>query len=184
MEPASLPPPDPWAITLAAAMPRHPGIFDHIVNQATQLGVAAIVPLVTARSVVRLEAARADARHRRWTQLAIAAAQQSGRGTVPAIAPVTMFAEALRQHPAFDRLLVPTLGADLPSLASVLGPPVPHRILLLIGPEGDFTSEEVAQASGVGAHPISLGPWVLRCETAVVAALAMLQDTLRIAHQK
>lgn len=173
------PPSEPWHVTLAAAIPRHPGAFDQIIDQSTQLGVMAIVPMVTARTVVRPDVARLDARRRRWMQLAGEAAQQSGRTTIPHIDRPMMFDELLTQRPAFDRLLMPAVQPEAHELPSALAGEVPRRILLLIGPEGDFTADEISRATACGAQVVCLGPTILRCETAAVVALAILIQTLR-----
>lgn len=177
--PAPAPPAERWRITLAAAVPRHPAAFDQMIDQATQIGAAAIIPMTTARSVARPASAPGDARHRRWEHLAAAAAEQSGRAAVPRIAPVTPLAEVLASAAAYDRILLPTVGATSASVADWLHSPIPQRLLVLIGPEGDFTPEEVAEAARQEALPISLGYQVLRCETAALVVLTVLVQTLR-----
>ena len=178
LRPVPVPPPEPWQVTLAAAVPRHPGAFDQIVDQATQLGVAAIVPLMTARTVVRPDMARLAARHRRWTRLAVEAAQQSGRPTIPRIESPTTLDEVLARRGAFDCMVMPAVVFGAPDLSREISG-APRRVLLAIGPEGDFTPDEVLRATTCHAHIVSLGPTILRCETAVVAALAVLFQALR-----
>ncbi|MBI4226689.1 MAG: 16S rRNA (uracil(1498)-N(3))-methyltransferase [Candidatus Omnitrophica bacterium] len=179
VRPAPRPPPEPWAVTLAAAVPKRPGAFDQIVDQATQVGVAAIIPMTTARSVVRPVTPQESARHRRWGSLAREAAQQSGRATVPRVAPITPLADVLAQASEYDRLLMPTVGAQDDSVIQWLHPPVPRRLAILIGPEGDFTPDEIAHSARAGVMPISLGHNVLRCESAALAVLAVVLHTLR-----
>lgn len=184
LRPAPTPPPEPWVVSLAAAVPRHPAAFDQIVDQAVQVGAARILPMVTARSVARVEPARAATRHRRWRHLAEAAAEQSGRATIPTVELPATLPEILAQRAQYDRLLIPTVGAPWTPVADWLRPPIPRRVLLLVGPEGDFTPEEIQQASAAGAIPISLGDSVLRCETASTVALALLTHTLRCLAEK
>ncbi len=184
VRPVALPPEDPWNVTLAVAIPRHPGLFDQIVDQATQLGVSTMIPMLTHRTIVRLDAVRAAARERRWTQVAIEAAQQSGRTTVPTIVPVTTFTHALAMGQASDCRLLPTLGEGTIPLAEAVRRAVPRHLFLYIGPEGDFTPKEVAQAIGEGAVRISLGHRILRCDTAVVAALILLTQALQDLSKK
>lgn len=179
VRPAALPLEDPWHLTLAVAIPRHPGLFDQIVDQATQLGVSTIVPMLTQRTVVRFEAARAAIRERRWGRIAIEAAQQSGRTVVPTIAPAATFSSVLAMGLASDCRLLATLGEGTIPLAEAVRRCPPERLCLYIGPEGDFTPEEVAQAEQAGAAQISLGHRILRCETAVVAALTLLSQALQ-----
>lgn len=176
---AVLPPPEPWAVTLAAAIPHRPGAFDLIVDQATQLGVAAIIPLVTARTIVRLDPARAAGRQRRWARLAVEAAQQAGQGLVPPVAPVTTWDALLQNAASYDLVFLPTPGAAPGSWASLLRQRRPRRLLVIIGPEGDFTPQELAQAAKAGMHQISLGHNVLRCETAATVAVSLLLYALR-----
>lgn len=174
--PAPRPPDESWTITLAAAVPRHPAAFDQMIDQATQLGASTIIPMVSARSVAR---PHEGTRHQRWVRLAEAAAQQSGRATIPRVAPVTPLADVLADAASYDRILLPTVGATSSAVAEWLRPPTPRRLLVLIGPEGDFAPDEIAAAERAGAMPISLGHHVLRCEAATVAILAVLVQALR-----
>ncbi len=153
-------------------------------DQAAQIGAACIIPMITARSVTRVEPARGTVRHRRWRHLAEAAAEQSGRATIPTVELPRTFSEVLARRADYDRLLIPTVGAPWMPVTDWLRPPIPRRILLLVGPEGDFTPEEIQQASDAGAVQISLGDNVLRCETAVPVVLALLTHTLRCLPRK
>lgn len=173
------PPPEPWSVTLAAAVPRHSGAFDQIVDQATQIGVSTIIPMMTARSVARMEPSRGSARHARWTQLAEAAAAQSGRATIPRLTAPMGWPAVLALRTDYDRVLMPTVGAPWRPVEAWVAPPSIQRFLLLVGPEGDFTSEEICEAAAVGAVQISLGHNVLRCETATTVALTLLLGALR-----
>ena len=178
VRPVPIPPSEPWQVTLAAAIPRHPGAFDQIIDQSTQMGVTAIVPLVTARTVVRPDSARLTSRQRRWTQLAVAAAQQSGRSMIPRIESPTTLDEILARRGVFDCIVMPAVVFGAPDLSKAIFES-PRRVLLVIGPEGDFTPNEVLRATACRAHIVSLGPTILRCETAVVAALAVIFQALR-----
>ena len=150
--------------------------MDYTIQKAVELGAAAVQPLVADRSVVRLSGERAGRRTAHWRAVAVAACEQSGRNTVPPVGDVLPLDGWLARLPAAadgERrlLLTPRAGQRLRDL----GPP-PRSILLLAGPEGGFTGEEEAAARRAGFRPLSLGPRVLRTETAAVAALAAIQS--------
>ena len=145
--------------------------MDYTVQKATELGVHRITPLVTERSVVRLEAERAERRTDHWQALASGACEQSGRVRVPVVeAPVGFGAWLDAGVPGTGVLLDP---------AAKLGPrdlPAPQGVLtLLVGPEGGLAPAERTAALERGFTGIRLGPRVLRTETAAVTALAALQ---------
>ena len=164
----------PLAVTLAQAVSSGERM-DYTIQKAVELGAAAIQPLATHRSVVRLSAERAGRRAEHWRAVAVAACEQSGRNHVPPVGEVLPLDRWLASLPvvtAGERrlLLSPRAGQRLRDL----GPP-PRAVVLLSGPEGGFTAEEEAAAQRAGFQPSSLGPRVLRTETAAVAALAALQ---------
>ena len=172
-EPAAAP-----RITLAVGLIR-PERFEWIVEKATELGVASVVPLYTHRARSRPAGGGAATRSARWQRIAAEAAAQSGRAFVPIVSEPQEFDEfvgGLRGQPA----LLCTLQADGAGLDALSGA---YRgtdaLTLLIGPEGDFTDDEVALASAAGARAVRLGRGVLRSETAAIAALAIVQHTLK-----
>ncbi|MEW5893951.1 MAG: 16S rRNA (uracil(1498)-N(3))-methyltransferase [Pseudomonadota bacterium] len=147
--------------------------MDYTIQKAVELGVAGIVPLALRRSVVKLEAERADKRRRHWQGVAIAACEQSGRLRVPELRPVSALADWLAQvkgEHAAGFLLDPAGGRRLAELPRPAG-----RIWLLAGPEGGLEPAEAELARGAGFLPLRLGPRILRTETAALAALAALQ---------
>jgi 16S rRNA (uracil1498-N3)-methyltransferase len=160
----------PLAVTLVQGIARGERM-DLVVQKATELGVAAIVPVVTARSVVRLDG---DARERKlahWRGIAVAACEQSGRARIPAIAEPAALAEHLgARGPATRLLLVPDAPVSLVEAARGL-----TAVQVLIGPEGGLEDEEVAAALAAGYHACRLGPRILRSETAAITAIAVLQ---------
>lgn len=162
------PAPRRLSVTIACAIPRKGGM-DAIIDKLTQLGVHSIIPLVTARAVVRLDAQVQSARFERWQKLARAAAEQSQRSDVPTLQPVTRIADVASNSDQFDAKLIATLAGDTVSIAQALAGPPPRSILAMIGPEGDFTPDEVRLAVADGFTPVSLGRHVLRVETAAVA---------------
>ncbi len=166
------------AITLAAAIPGQ-GKVEEIINQAVQLGVSGFIPMLTQRTEFRLSGDRLQAKQRRFLQVAVEAMKQSGALFLPVVAPVTTWAECLAGFSQYDLALIASLQGPYPPLKPMLSSIKPRRILILIGPEGDFTLEEVDQAVAAGARCFSLGPLVLRCETAAIAAVSIVSHLAR-----
>ena len=182
--------PLPCEITLAQALPKG-SAMDAIVRKATEIGAARIVPLESERTQVHLDAGREDKKTDKWRVAALEAAKQCGNPWLPEIAPIqnaTAFmraAAATAASPcAADNLrLVASLYPDARSLKTILasfaGKPPPKKALWLIGPEGDFSPAEMSVAAESGFVPVTLGPLVLRCETAATYALSILSYELR-----
>ncbi len=147
--------------------------MDYTLQKAVELGVAAIEPLLTRRTVVRLDAGRRQRRRAHWQGVVMAACEQCGRNRLPAVGEIHDFPDWLvgtRQRTAVKYLLDPEGGLRLRDL------PAPDRpVLLLAGPEGGLEPAERAAALAVGFLPLRLGPRILRTETAAVAALAAMQ---------
>lgn len=159
----------PLAVTLAVGMPANERM-DGLVEKATELGVAAIQPLMTERSVLRLQGERADKKIAHWQGVAAAACEQCGRTRVPLVAPVRGLADWLRALPAATGpRFVLSLRTPQP-----LAAPREAAVTFLSGPEGGLSEAEEALASAAGFVPVSLGPRVLRADTAPLAALAHL----------
>jgi 16S rRNA (uracil1498-N3)-methyltransferase len=161
----------PVAVTLALAMPANDRM-DDLVEKATELGVARIQPLHCERSVLRLAGERAEKKRSHWQAVAQAACEQCGRTRVPVVAPVREFDAWLAESPpaAGSRRLLLSL-ADARPWPGTAG----SDVTLLSGPEGGLTPAEEAAARAAGFEPVSLGPRVLRADTAPLAALARLQ---------
>ncbi len=176
--PIRLRPPSPWEITLALAVPGNVKM-DEIVNQAIQLGAGRIVPLVTERTVTRFTPERWRSRQERLNRVAVEAAKQCGVSRLPAVESLTRWQELLESFPSYDLILMASVEGPHEPLASVLAEKPAKNILLLIGPEGDFTREETETAAAQGARRFSLGPTILRCETAAASALSILNFLLR-----
>jgi len=145
---------------------------DWIVQKATELGVCRLVPWQAERSVVRLEPDRAAERARRWRRIAEEAARQCGRADVPEVAVPGTLAAALEAPHGFERVVFHA-GAGSP-LSGLVHPGSPG-ILAVVGPEGGLTDREVEACLASGCALATLGPRVLRAETAAVAAAALLQ---------
>ncbi len=165
----------PLAITLAQSVPKGDKM-DAIVRAATELGVARVVPIVTARTIVRLDDARASDRVRRWRRVAIEATKQCGRAVVPEVEPPRRLVDFVASAGADGLRLCLWEGATR-ALGAVLdaGERSPVLATVLIGPEGGFAEEEVGLVSTHGFVLASLGPRVLRTETAGPAVIAALQ---------
>jgi 16S rRNA (uracil1498-N3)-methyltransferase len=170
--------PPSWRITLAVAVPKQ-GLLDEIVNEATQLGVGSIVPLLTQRGVVRGTPDSFSKKEKRLAQIAIEAGKQSGVSFLPAILPATPLERWIPVFSDYTLVLMATVEGPHEKLTDLLSQGDLHKILLLIGPEGDFTEDEIRQATQRGAHRISLGPTILRCKTAALSALSILIFLLR-----
>lgn len=160
----------PLAITLALGISAGERM-DYSLQKATELGVTAIQPLATERSVVKLAGERADKRLQHWQHVVIAACEQCGRNRVPAVAPVQKLFAYLAAVDRNKRLLLLSPDAATP-LRRV---PPSADVVLLIGAEGGLAPSECEAAAASGFEPVSLGPRILRTETAPVAALAVLQ---------
>jgi 16S rRNA (uracil1498-N3)-methyltransferase len=142
------------------------------IEKATELGVTDIYPLAAARSDPRLIAA-AGKRVERWRRLALQASQQARRAAPPLIEPPQTLHQALGQ--TFDLSLVLAETERVTSLRQALRPATPaSHIALALGPEGGWTSDELAEFTRAGWQPVSLGPGILRAETAAIAALAVV----------
>ena len=145
--------------------------MDYSLQKATELGVHAIQPLATERSVVRLAGDRAERRQQHWQQVVASACEQCGRNRIPAVAPVQPYYTFLAQVDRSKRLLLLSPDASLP-LRQVAPA---NAAVLLIGAEGGLAPAEIEAALAGGFEAVSLGPRVLRTETAPLAALAVLQ---------
>jgi 16S rRNA (uracil1498-N3)-methyltransferase len=143
--------------------------MDWIIQKAVELGVAWIQPVVCDRSVVRLSAERAAKRAAHWRRVAVAACEQSGRNRVPEVRPSLGFQSWIALPAETQRW---ALMPGAPALAAQ--PPPAGRVELLIGPEGGLSERERELAMSQGCAPVSLGPRVLRTETAPIAALAAI----------
>ena len=153
--------------------------MDWLLEKATELGAASITPLAAERSVLKLKGDRADKKIERWQAIAISACEQCMRNQVPPVAAATDFAGWLRDMaPALPqgtlRLLLSLSEGTQPLLEAVADAPADAPVVFLSGPEGGLTANEEALAQANGFIPVTLGPRVLRAETAPLAALAVL----------
>lgn len=144
--------------------------MDYAIQKAVELGVTAIQPVFTERTVVKLNGPRLEKRLQHWQGVIVAACEQSGRNLLPQLLPVVAFKTALALPVDHKLILAPSANQSLPTATS------PDSVGLLIGPEGGLSDAEIELATAQGWQPWQLGPRVLRTETAGSAALAVLQS--------
>ena len=148
--------------------------MDLAITKMVELGIQRISPIATERTVVRLKGDRAKSRLARFESLSRAAARQSRNPCPPRIDPIQSLESLLGRAPDAELLLIPEASGRARPLAEVLPPRPPASALVLIGPEGGFSAAELAKAREAGFTAVSLGPRVLRAETASIAAASIL----------
>ena len=151
--------------------------MDWLVEKATELGAASLTPLLAERSVLKLKGERGEKKRDHWQAVAVAACEQCGRNQVPVIHPAVTLAQWLAAHPqtsSESRAVLSLAPGSRPLLQAV--PAGAGPVVLLSGPEGGLSPQEEAAALAAGFAPITLGPRVLRAETAPLAALALLDQ--------
>lgn len=161
-------------VTLAQCLPKAKKM-DLIIQKCTELGAHKIIPTLSERSVSKGE------KLPRWRKIVKEAAEQSGRSIIPEIAPLTPFEQVLKLKPEFDLALIPWELERETSLKKVLTTHLPagkagqpNNLLILIGPEGGFSRKEIELAKPAGFTPLSLGPRILRTETAAMVVLSII----------
>lgn len=152
------------ALTLAIALPKGPR-QDFLIEKCTELGVRALQPIVTERSIAEATPHRLQ----KWQRTAIEAAKQSGQCWLPEFHEPKSLAELVKDFNRFDRVLLMKPGGDRLELSSPI-----NSLLAIVGPEGGWTDDEVALLVSSGAKAVSLGPNILRIETAAIALAAMV----------
>ncbi len=153
--------------------------FDWVLQKGTELGVGDFVPVLSARCIVGSLDDVSEARVERWQRIVVEAAEQAGRAVVPRLAAPMLFARACESAPRYGLSLIPWEGEHALSLRQALGQALqpldqPRAINLFIGPEGGFAEDEIVTAKGFGVIPVTLGPRILRAETAGLAAAAAI----------
>lgn len=161
-------------ITLIQGLPKGER-WDYILQKCTELGVSSFIPVISQRSMVRLKKEEATKKHQRWLKIVKEAVEQSSRQIVPEIFPVTDLASALASVRECDLIVAAWEQEKKESLASLLKSQNSiKRIALVIGPEGGFSPEEAFLFESAGAKAVSLGPRILRSETAATALCAIV----------
>ena len=176
-------PPPSCLITLAQAVPKGKNM-DLIVQKAVELGASLIAPILSDRTIVQLDAAELEKKRAKWQEVALEACKQCGQNHLPAVAkpvpPKDFFARAERS----ELLLIASLQPDAKPLKSILADFVsthshlPRSVTIMVGPEGDFTPAELSLAKSHGCLPVTLGPIILRTETAAIYCLSVLAHEL------
>lgn len=161
----------PYAVTVAQALPEA-SKMDWIIEKAVELGVHSIQPLASQRCVVRLSAERAAKKMQHWQGVIVAASEQSGRNRLTALAEPVDFNQWVQQKNLHVRIMLSPRAEQ--SLSDWARHHPPQSVALMIGPEGGFTDKEEDLAIAQGALMLSMGPRVLRTETAGLSALAAL----------
>ncbi len=165
----------PLNVTLGQVVSRGDRM-DYAVQKATELGVTSVAPLTSERCEVRLDDDRREKRRQHWQQVIISACEQSGRVLIPEVAPIQSLQQWLESANADLKLILhPYAGSDQANGIWSDDSKPPGSVLLLVGPEGGFNDLEVSLAEQAGFKRLSLGPRILRTETAPVAALSYLQ---------
>ncbi|MEM0897326.1 MAG: 16S rRNA (uracil(1498)-N(3))-methyltransferase [Verrucomicrobiota bacterium] len=163
-------------LTLAQAIPKGKNM-DLIIQKATELGAAEIVPIISERTIVRLEPGEAAKKQDKWQRIALEACKQCGQNFLPTVAGPLTIDEFFAQKPSAELPLVASLQPGAISIKEVLaesGNERPASALMLVGPEGDYTPAEINAAKAYGCRPVTLGPIVLRTETAAIFTLSVL----------
>ena len=174
-------PPLRCQITLAQAIPKGKNM-DLIVQKAVEIGAAEIAPVISDRTVVRLDEENAASKQSKWQTVAIEAAKQCGQNWLPRVHVPQTMSQFFQHGRRFDLQLIGSLQSDAVHLKKILAehPDRPKSVLMLVGPEGDFTPAELALARSHGCRPITLGPIILRVETASIYCLSILSYELLV----
>jgi 16S rRNA (uracil1498-N3)-methyltransferase len=173
-------------IVLGQAIPKGKNM-DLIVQKAVEIGAAEIAPIISDRTIVQLDSESASQKQVKWQQIAIEAAKQCGQNWLPHVHAPKKLAEFFStSDQRFDLHLIGSLQPDAQHLKRILEiyssehGDRPRSVLMLVGPEGDFTPAELALARRHGCQPITLGPIILRVETAAIYCLSVLSYELLI----
>jgi len=175
--------PLPCQVILAQAIPKGKNM-DLILQKAVELGAAEIIPILSERTVVQIEGDELTRKQEKWNGIIIEAAKQCGQNWLPDVRRPVALKALFETGPPFDLMLIASLQPDARRFRDVLAefaaamPSGTRRILVLVGPEGDFTPAELSLAKGHGCSPVSLGPIVLRTETAAFYCLSAISYAL------
>jgi 16S rRNA (uracil1498-N3)-methyltransferase len=168
-----------FALTLVQAVPKGK-LFEWILEKATELGVVRILPLLSDRTVVQLDGEEGERKREKWERVVVEACKQCGQNWLPRVeAPLTT-AQFLQKEPP-SRAFVGSLHPGAVPFGEALGGGLSREASFLVGPEGDFTPEEMKRFCAWGAQPVDLGDIVLRVETAAMYGLSVLSHTARSA---
>ena len=170
-------------IGLAQAIPKGRSM-ELVIQKATELGAGEIIPILSERTVVKLDARAAEKKRQKWERVALEACKQCGRSWVPVIANPVRPEQFVKDPGSWELRFIASLQPDSRRLKDFLAeraveePTAPSSALVMVGPEGDFTPAEISTARGKGFLPLGLGPIVLRAETAAMHCLSILSHEL------
>jgi 16S rRNA (uracil1498-N3)-methyltransferase len=164
-------------ITLLQALPKKDKM-DYIIEKSTELGAYSIIPLITERTIPKWNDSKRRSHEDRWKKIATQAAKQCGRTDVPMIGNIVNFSDSLKGASCYDLALIALLSDDTVNFWEALSGFRGGRIAMAIGPEGDFTPQEARLAARAGFKAVSLGPRILKSDTAGLASLAILNYEL------
>jgi 16S rRNA (uracil1498-N3)-methyltransferase len=173
--------PQPLQLLLVQAVPKGKRM-DLLLEKATEIGATDILPVLSARTVVRLERAERGERRERWQRIVNGAARQCGAPWIPRVHEAVDFADALDAAAGWDCVLLAALTGEslhIRDAAEAAWRSGRRRIALMIGPEGDWTPAEIRDATGRGAQPVTLGDRVLRSETAAIFGVSVIVASCR-----
>ena len=169
-----------WSVCLACALPKK-SKFDFIVEKATELGADRIIPLKTTRTIVDLKKEREEKKLQHWREIAVNSSKQSQRNSIPVVEKVATFNQAVQEVKKYDLGLIPCLPArraclfaERQKIEEVLMRFKGKGIIVFIGPEGDFSPDEVSWAVKSGCQPVTLGGRVLKVDSAAFYTLAVI----------
>ena len=160
------------SVTLYQGLPKSEKM-DLIVQKCVEIGITRIVPVATARSIVKLNATEGAKKQARWQKIAASAAEQSGRGIVPEVTEPVSFKQLLSRISAENTVVFYEGGGE--SLATLVNEDT-RQVSLVVGPEGGFEVDEIEQLKAEGACVATLGKRILRCETAPLVALSVVMQ--------
>lgn len=164
----------PVQVTLFQGIPKSDKM-DFIVQKSVELGIVKIVPVITGRTVVKLDSQKDSIKKvERWRKIALEAAKQCGRGALPTVENVMSFGEALEYATENDLSIMPYEKETAQGLRNIIMNNKPRKKGIFIGPEGGFTEEEVKKAVAFDIKPVTLGPRILRTETAGIAVISII----------
>lgn len=163
------------SITVACALPRHSRI-EQVIEKLTEIGVAAILPLSTERTILKIEGDREEKKLARWRRIATEAAKQSGAMRLPEISKVCSFSEVLGCSSEYDLAIL--LCPEGSPLRECLGAKKINKVILLVGPEGGWSERELEAATKRGWKSVSLGKNILKVDTACLVAASILHYVL------
>lgn len=146
--------------------------LEHVIQKATELGAGEIVAFPASRCVSRPDSRSLEKKRDRWQKIAASAAEQSGRGRIPQVIVLDSYEDAMARAGGAKLALFPYENEQQLSLRTAIGESVPETVSIVTGPEGGFSDDEVALAQKYNLKICSLGPRILRCETAPLCALS------------